>query len=191
LIRRGEFRGGELCGTWWPYPNSSLPSCMSYCYDMRKVSQASDWEFYPGLLAEEDVIRAETFDLNRRKTRKPRVPNWPRFDLRKPWIQLLFLFVAFLYGGLHSLAWNALFPSSTERLLWQISSSIIMGAGVPALICYFLSETTYGHDIGPNNPHYAFRWRMYTFRLSKPILNYRLYCILGRPREALLNRIRG
>ncbi|PMD14720.1 hypothetical protein NA56DRAFT_536156, partial [Hyaloscypha hepaticicola] len=57
-----------------------------------------------------------------------------------PWIQFLFLFVAFIYGGLHSLAWNTMFPSQTQRLLWQISSSIIMGAGVPALICYFLSE---------------------------------------------------
>ena len=75
-----------------------------------------------------------------------------------------------------------------------------MGAGVPALICYFLSEETFisytelfhpQRDGMSGLPIYARRWRIYTFRLSKPILNYRLYCILGRQRDALLHRNTG
>jgi hypothetical protein len=34
-----------------------------------------------------------------------------------------------VYGGLHALAWNAPFRNPTERLLWRISSVIIMGYG--------------------------------------------------------------
>ena len=34
-------------------------------------------------------------------------------------------FVTALYGGLHATAWDAAFPSSTERLLWRISSLLI------------------------------------------------------------------
>lgn len=36
----------------------------------------------------------------------------------------------FLYGGLHALAWSAHFETSTERLLWRISSCAVM-AGLP------------------------------------------------------------
>ena len=186
-----RYHGSEQRDTWWPCPDKNLPCCMSYCYRVRKISDASHWEFdiVPRNIVVEGVP-TKTVDLNLGGTRKPRVPNWPHFDIRKPWIQLLFLFVAFLYGGLHSLAWNALFPSPTERLLWQISSSIIMGAGVPALICYFLSELKSVHHTEIFSPHYAGRWRIYTFRLSSPILNLRLYSILDYPREALWHKIR-
>ena len=69
--------GADKWGTWWPYPNRNLPSCMSYCYSViRKVSDASHWDF---LLKTEGVIGAETVDLNRRRTRKTRIPNWPQF----------------------------------------------------------------------------------------------------------------
>jgi hypothetical protein len=200
LIRNGVGHGAEQWGTWWPYPNRSLPSCTSYCYRVHKISDASNWEFTHfslGYMSVEEVSGTEGVNLNVRKSREPRVPNWPRFDIRKPWIQLLFLFVAFLYGGLHSFAWNALFPSPTERLLWQISSSIIMGAGVPALICYFLSEETFVSYTELIHPQYnsllgihTHRWRIYTFRVSKPILNSRLYCILGMESESFLHKIR-
>lgn len=42
---------------------------------------------------------------------------------------------AFIYGGLHALAWSAHFDSSTERLLWRISACVIMG-GVPAMYAF-------------------------------------------------------
>ena len=39
---------------------------------------------------------------------------------------------AFIYGGLHALAWFAHFDSSIEQLLWRISACLVMG-GVPVL----------------------------------------------------------
>ena len=44
---------------------------------------------------------------------------------------LVFSTAAFIYGGLHALAWSAHFNSSTERALWRISACVIMG-GIPA-----------------------------------------------------------
>ena len=40
-----------------------------------------------------------------------------------------------LYGALHLLGWNEAFPSSTEQLLWWISTVILIGSGplVPAM----------------------------------------------------------
>ena len=40
---------------------------------------------------------------------------------------------AFVYGGLHALAWFAHFGSSTERLLWRISVPVVMG-GLPVIM---------------------------------------------------------
>ena len=39
-----------------------------------------------------------------------------------------FSLAAFIYGGLHALAWSAPFHSSTEQLLWRISACIVMGS---------------------------------------------------------------
>ena len=39
---------------------------------------------------------------------------------------------AFIYGGLHALAWSAHFHSSKERLFWRISACVVIG-GVPAM----------------------------------------------------------
>lgn len=39
-----------------------------------------------------------------------------------------FSITAFVYGGLHALAWPAHFKSSTEQLLWRISAAMVMGA---------------------------------------------------------------
>lgn len=40
-------------------------------------------------------------------------------------------FVALCFGGIHCVAWNFLFPSETERLMWRIASIIV--SSVPAL----------------------------------------------------------
>jgi hypothetical protein len=160
-------------GSWLPYPNRNTPSCISYCYGVYRESSTDSWKVYDG-----------SFEAGHEKVRTTRIPNWPKFDIEKPWIQLLFILVAFLYGGLHSLAWNSLFPSQKEQLLWRISTTI-MGAGVPALICYLLSQRTSNPKL-TFIPHYAPRWRIYAYRLSKPILNQRLACILRIPRERVL-----
>ena len=57
-------------------------------------------------------------------------PDWVRiFEI--PTI-LGFTAATFIYGGLHALAWSAHFDSTTEKLLWRISSCIIMG-GFPVI----------------------------------------------------------
>ena len=63
-----------------------------------------------------------------------------------------FSVAAFIYGGIHALAWSAHFRSSTEHLLWRMSTAVIMG-GIPAgavlfafdrkLDCYF---GNFGYD---------------------------------------------
>jgi len=40
--------------------------------------------------------------------------------------------VACVYGGIHALAWNFFFPSSTEKILWRLSSVTVIAFG-PAL----------------------------------------------------------
>ena len=62
---------------------------------------------------------------------------------------LNFSAAAFIYGGLHALAWFAHFDSSTEQLLWRISACVVMGM-LPVIIGLysfswrlFVWETTY------------------------------------------------
>ena len=52
-------------------------------------------------------------------------PEWHRI-FKLPTI-LGFAVAAFIYGGLHALAWSAHFDSLTEKVLWRISSCIVMG----------------------------------------------------------------
>ena len=58
-------------------------------------------------------------------------PDWDEiFEI--PTI-LGFTAATFIYGGLHALAWSAHFDSATEKLLWRISSCIVMG-GLPMIL---------------------------------------------------------
>ncbi|KAL8954561.1 MAG: hypothetical protein Q9193_007194, partial [Seirophora villosa] len=41
--------------------------------------------------------------------------------------------VSLIYGGLHAMAWFANFNSTTEQLLWRISSCVVMG-GLPIFL---------------------------------------------------------
>lgn len=66
-----------------------------------------------------------------------RCKNWPDIDrLVEFSIALRFSAAAFIYGGLHALAWFAHFDSSTEQLLWRISACIVMG-GIPVLFVVY------------------------------------------------------
>ena len=64
-----------------------------------------------------------------------RCENWANLDkiLGLPAIALGFTAATLIYGGLHALAWQAHFDSSTERLLWRVSSCLIM-AGLPVIL---------------------------------------------------------
>lgn len=48
---------------------------------------------------------------------------------------------AFVYGGLHALAWQAHFQTYTQRLLWRISSCIVMG-GIPTMCTLWAISVT-------------------------------------------------
>ena len=60
-------------------------------------------------------------------------PEWDRI-FKVPTI-LGFTAATFIYGGLHALAWSAHFDSTAEKLLWRISSCIVMG-GLPVVLSF-------------------------------------------------------
>jgi hypothetical protein len=119
-----------------------------------------------------------------------RATNHPRFDIKRPWMQSVFSLVALLYGGLHCLAWNSEFPSSTQQRLWRCSASIVTGAGLPILICNLLLEKTYYNCNGEIGIISA-RWRIMVFTALKPFLKERLACILGDSRDIYLDCLSG
>ncbi|KAI4087558.1 MAG: hypothetical protein LQ344_006711 [Seirophora lacunosa] len=54
--------------------------------------------------------------------------------------------VSLIYGGLHALAWFANFNSTTEQLLWRISSCVVMG-GLPIFDVLVRGSETGFHGI--------------------------------------------
>lgn len=104
---------------------------------------ATNWELVSQLYARSRP-KAKRFILSSIISRelliKPRIRNfslalresemWPLF-----WILLA---TSIVYGGLHGLAWTALFPSKAEELMWRISTVAVMGGlpGVTMLIMF-------------------------------------------------------
>ena len=71
------------------------------------------------------------FRTSIKDTIKSRCQDWPGMsDASNFSIALRFSPAAFIYGGLHALAWFAHFGSSTEQFLWRSSACVVMG-GVP------------------------------------------------------------
>ncbi|KAM0802741.1 hypothetical protein BDR22DRAFT_819419 [Usnea florida] len=68
---------------------------------------------------------------------KSRCENWPETPeiFNNVSVALGFSAAAFIYGGLHALAWSAHFDSSNERLLWRVSACAVMG-GIPVVYVY-------------------------------------------------------
>lgn len=106
-------------------------------YELNKIHGRSRYFFrrpnarWRYLVGENDISTSTYFD--KEKLISDRCRNWPRVltwspntkDREKPmWIGLLL--AGSLYGGIHLLAWNAPFPSRTERLLWHVSGVTIM-----------------------------------------------------------------
>lgn len=62
-----------------------------------------------------------------------RCNDWPEtYELFEPQIAFGFGMGTLIYGGLHALAWSANFHSPVERILWRVSTCVVMG-GVPVL----------------------------------------------------------
>ena len=68
---------------------------------------------------------------------KSRCEDWPETEeiFINVLVALGFSAAAFIYGGLHALAWSAHFETFTEQLLWRISACAVMG-GVPVVYVY-------------------------------------------------------
>jgi hypothetical protein len=79
--------------------------------------------------------------------------------------------------GLHCLAWNSVFPSYVQQLLWPISSAIVIAAGIPALLSYFSLEVVescyWVAELSPSDrslqrrSQFSRRWRKYISWLQK------------------------
>ncbi|KAF2140459.1 uncharacterized protein K452DRAFT_359536 [Aplosporella prunicola CBS 121167] len=80
----------------------------------------------------------------------PRVKNWdiPWDDLtlEMPLSMVVSLaFATILYGGLHTLAWNAHFPSMRQKLLWRISSLAVMSFVLVFLLRNKIESVIFNH----------------------------------------------
>ena len=60
---------------------------------------------------------------------KSRCKDWPDFENIEFSEALGFSAAAFIYGGLHALAWSAHFDSPNEQFWWRISACVVMGGG--------------------------------------------------------------
>jgi hypothetical protein len=155
-------------GCWWPHPNNGLPK---HCYRFEVPFRKNGWQLIPGQLSRRSPLGGFV----------RRAENWPAFNLKKPWIQFLFVLVAFLYGGLHCLAWNSVFPSYVKQLLWRISSVIIMAAGIPALACYFLLEKVAFRFPSDPSEIYLLDWRWRKYILLTVVMTLLLFAyVFGR-----------
>lgn len=74
-----------------------------------------------------------------------RCKDWPGDEgLEEPKIKLGFIAAAFIYGGLHALAWNAHYSSSTELTLWRLSACAVMGGLGVIFGLYYLLDKVQG-----------------------------------------------
>ena len=96
---------------------------------------------------------------------KSRCENWPKAGeiFNNVSVALGFSAAAFIYGGLHALAWSAHFDSSIERLLWRVSACAVMG-GIPVVYVYAKAIYKFVNlpwDFFPLNiivRHYRYSW---------------------------------
>ena len=100
--------------------------------------------------------------------------DWPYVDdfFDEVAVATGFSLAAFVYGGLHALAWSAHFHSSAEQFLWRISACIVMGSLPIVYVVYGLRDRTILRRLREStNSHRFFVWD-YLYRLL--ILAYSL-----------------
>ena len=85
------------------------------------------------------VLREVPSDQARRANNDRRIASYVSHIHNVPYINdvplssnviLGFIVASLVYGGLHALAWNAHFASSTEQILWRVSSCIVASGPV-------------------------------------------------------------
>ena len=105
---------------------STLPHVRLTARDINRWKMA--WHVYGSHSQRKSGNAIHKVLLTRRCTDEP---DWNRIS-EIP-IILGLTAATFIYGGLHALAWSAHFDSATEKLLWRISSCIVMG-GLPMIL---------------------------------------------------------
>ena len=60
-------------------------------------------------------------------------------DDQSAWSISAISFATACYGGLHISAWHAHFPSSIEKIAWQVASVAIAGSGITILVLLLLA----------------------------------------------------
>ena len=103
-----------------------------------------------------------------------RAEEWPSFNMEKSLTLIHFLLMAFVYGGLHCLAWNSHFPLSIQQSLWRIASVGVMSAGLSILISSLLEQLV-SYDLrdafpGEDGQVVIPRWRVVLFSAFRPVL---------------------
>lgn len=105
---------------WIRYKSSYEPQGRALTHWKSMPSDTDIWN-YPERLLNENFV-------------DPKIGNWPDRDLlgqANTLVPIVILNLATAaYGGLHAAAWNAYFPSSSERSLWRFAVVFIAVSGV-------------------------------------------------------------
>jgi hypothetical protein len=122
------------------------------------ASRVLEAELGPTTFINRTLEPAHTFvDWRFRELVCGRCWDWPGRDLEggEDTLGLYLPLATALYGGLHSAAWNAYFPTSTERNWWRYSSIIAASSGsvfsMLSILSYLIHPTTAVNHI--RKPH--------------------------------------
>ena len=129
-----DFDGARSC---------NLPSIELDEIDLKRWTMASE---APRFDSEKKKPKSGHFGSLYETTLVRKCEEWPWREAHRstePLFRLGVSVAGVIYGGLHTLAWSATFDSDYQRMLWRISSCVVMG-GYPALIVANLLRKTCG-----------------------------------------------
>ena len=109
--------------------------------DVNRWKRASDFiSVYGDTYLYMGASKHELVDVEGRRAEEcieRRIRNWPDiYDILEDTVTAMaFTAAAFVYGGLHTLAWFANFRTPTEQTLWRLSACVVM-AGNPVILIF-------------------------------------------------------
>ena len=121
----------------------NLPKVDLQELDLKRWTMASE---APRFTSEKEESKSKHFGSLYETTLVRKCEEWPWREAHratKPLFRLGVSVAGVVYGGLHTLAWSATFDSDYQRLLWRVSSCVVMG-GYPAFIFIILLRKTCG-----------------------------------------------
>jgi hypothetical protein len=111
-------------------------------WDPRHMADPPAFIFLPHLEPRSNNIKVlEFFSRDIQKSVTVEMPH----HRRKPFLVMSLILICTIYGGIHLTTWHFDFPSDIEKLLWKISSIVVVSSGVLApglllwseLICHY------------------------------------------------------